>query len=133
MGTQIEHIPFAPANRPYRRGFPLSLLRAQALACCTLNVAAARAFIAQPQKKNGHITRSILWCEHSFLMVKTGAGWRITTAGEQALHLAFVAACEGWRECATCSRIRPPGEFVGKRGQPITYCEQCQNTKAQRS
>ncbi len=130
MAQQIEHIPYSPANAPWRRGFPLSDLRARALASCTLNAATARAFLAQPQGKNGHITRSVLWCEHSFLMVKYGAAWRLTAAGAQALAFAFVAVCEGWRECSTCCRVRPPVEFVGKRGLMIAQCSRCAERKA---
>ncbi len=126
MANQIEHILPRPAIEPFR-GSPLTLLRAQVLAAATVNLQTA---IALVRFRSTEISRTLSWLESSYLMRKVLGGWRLTATGELALRDSFRAVCEGWLVCGQCSRMQPPGAFLGKKGKPVKYCAGCRERGA---
>jgi hypothetical protein len=119
MASQIEHTP-----PPLATALPLSLLRAQVLAACT--VSRERAVrVVSCSSAPGAVTRTIQWLELSYLMRKIEGGWRLTATGESALRATFVAACFEWPRCNACKRQKPHWEFLSAKNAPTKNCNEC--------
>jgi len=125
MAHNLKHVPECSANRPYDGRLPMTALRAETLASCTVSRSVAAGFVLSRPR----LSRTISWCEYSYLMRRIPGGWRLTAAGEDALRLAFVAHCESWPECIVCGRRKPLSAFVGKRGRGTRTCATCINVK----
>jgi len=125
MAHNLKHVPECSANRPYDGRLPMTRLRAETLASCTVSRSVAAGFVLSRPR----LSRTISWCEYSYLMRRIPGGWRLTAAGEDALRLAFVAHCESWPTCIMCHRQKPLSAFVSKLDRVIGTCAPCVNAE----